>query len=137
MHPFHLAMPTHDLEATRSFYVDVLGCSVGREADTWIDFDFYGHQLSIHLAPGACTLTETNGVDGDRVPVRHFGVVLPWADWRQLAGRLEAWGAEFLIPPKVRFEGEVGEQGTFFLVDPSGNALEFKSFQDPARLFAR
>lgn len=134
--PFHLAFPVADLEATRDFYVNHLGCRVGRESDNWIDFDFFGHQISAHLKPEETRRAATSEVDGDAVPVRHFGAVLDWADWQRLGARLRDAGAEFIIEPHVRFAGEVGEQGTFFLLDPSGNALEFKSFKDPSRLFA-
>ena len=137
MPPFHLAFAVTDLEATRRFYVEVLGCAVGREAERWIDFDFHGHQISAHLVEGALAPIETNAVDGDDVPTRHFGAVLPWDDWQAMADRLRAAGQSFLIAPHIRFAGEVGEQATFFLRDPSGNALEFKSFKDPSRLFAR
>lgn len=134
--PFHLAFPVTDLEATRGFFVQTLGCNVGRESERWIDFDFFGHQISAHLVdaqlPEPC-----NEVDGKSVPVRHFGAVLPWEDWHRLVDRVRSAGAEFLIGPYIRFEGQPGEQATFFIRDPSGNALEFKSFRDPARLFAR
>jgi hypothetical protein len=136
MPPFHLAFPVLDLEATRAFYTGVLGCSVGREDTRWIDFDFFGHQLSAHLVDDASSVA-TNAVDGDDVPVRHFGAVLPWETWEALAETLRARGVPFAIEPRVRFAGQVGEQGTFFLRDPSGNAIELKSFRDPARLFAR
>jgi extradiol dioxygenase family protein len=135
--PFHLAFPVADLAATRAFYADLLGCRVGRTSDRWIDFDFFGHQLTAHLvSPSALGDVTTNPVDGDDVPVRHFGAVLPWDDWQALAARLEAQGVTFRIRPHVRFQGQVGEQATLFLLDPSGNALEFKAFKDPARLFA-
>ena len=135
--PFHLAIPVRDLDATRSFYCNRLGCSVGREAPRWIDFNFFGHQVSVHLVESEEEDTiATNAVDGDRVPSRHFGVVLPWKEWQALKARLEESGQTFLIAPKVRFKGEPGEQGTFFLHDPSANALEFKSFRDPSKLFA-
>jgi hypothetical protein len=134
---FHLAFPVHDLEAARAFYVGVLGCGVGREAAEWIDFDLGGNQITAHLAPSECEGVATNPVDGDAIPVRHFGLVLDWEAWHALADRLTAAGTRFLLAPKIRFQGEVGEQATLFLRDPSGNALEFKSFQDPARLFAR
>jgi extradiol dioxygenase family protein len=134
--PFHLAFPVNDLDQARHFYAEVLGCSVGRESDRWIDFDFFGHQITAHLSePGDAG--SANLVDGDAVPVRHFGAVLPWARWRDLADRLAGQDLEFLIEPKIRFKGQAGEQGTFFVRDPAGNALEFKSFRDPARLFAR
>lgn len=133
--PFHLAFPVTDLARTRAFYGGLLGCREGRSAPAWVDFDFFGHQISAHLVsenPSA----STHEVDGDDVPVRHFGAVLPWEPWEALHRRLSAAGVSFRIAPRVRFAGEVGEQGTFFVVDPSGNALEFKSFRDPQRLFA-
>lgn len=137
MPPFHLALPVHDLAAARAFYGVLLGCAEGRSAERWVDFDFFGHQLSVHLVEGSAEAVATNPVDGDDVPARHFGVVLPWSDWEALGARLGAAGVGFLIRPHVRFVGEPGEQGTFFLVDPSGNALEFKSFADLGQMFAR
>ena len=134
--PFHLAFPVRDLEEARTFYVDVLGCGVGRTSDRWIDFDFYGHQVVAHLDPDHTGEAPTNPVDGKTVPARHFGVVLDWDDWQTLAEKMQARGTDFLIEPYIRFEGEVGEQATMFFFDPSGNALEFKSFKDPAQLFA-
>jgi extradiol dioxygenase family protein len=131
--PFHLAFPVRDVESTRAFYAGVLGCPVGRSAERWIDFDFFGHQLSAHVADE--DVLATNEVDGDDVPVRHFGVVLSMERWRALAERLRAAGVEFLIEPRIRFAGEVGEQATLFVRDPSGNALEFKAFGDPRKLF--
>lgn len=136
MNPFHLAFPVRDIASTRAFYGGLLGCPEGRASDSWIDFDLGGHQISAHVAPAACRAATTNEVDGDGVPVRHFGVVLPWDAWHALAERLRARGTNFLIEPRIRFRGEVGEQATFFLVDPSDNAIEFKSFRDPSRLFA-
>ncbi len=132
MSPFHLALPVSDLDAARAFYTGRLGCPEGRSAERWVDFDFHGHQLSVHLVEDLDGV-DTNEVDGDQVPVRHFGLVLPWEAWEALGETL----TDFLIPPRIRFEGQVGEQGTFFLRDPSGNALEFKSFRDPSLLFAR
>ena len=134
--PFHLAIPVKDIEATRTFYTEMLGCTVGREAEHWIDFNFFGHQLSAHLKPEALESTTTNRVDGKSVPVRHFGLVLEWDVWHKLAERLDKKAVNYLIKPTTRFEGEVGEQVTFFIVDPSGNALEFKSFKDSNQLFA-
>ncbi|MGD2133591.1 MAG: VOC family protein [Maricaulaceae bacterium] len=134
---FHLAFPVRDLEAARSFYVGVLGAGTGRESADWVDFDLYGHQIVAHLAPEECAPAPTNAVDGKAVPVRHFGVLLDWAEWEALAARLEEAGADFLIEPYVRFAGQAGEQGTFFVRDPSGNALEFKSFKDDAMVFAK
>jgi extradiol dioxygenase family protein len=135
--PFHLAFPVDDLAAARRFYGELLGCPEGRSAEHWVDFDLYGHQIVAHLAPGAARSQATNAVDGDDVPVPHFGVVLPMADWKRLAGRLANVGVEFVIAPTVRFEGQPGEQATMFFLDPAGNALEFKAMADPAKLFAR
>jgi HAD superfamily hydrolase (TIGR01509 family) len=157
--PFHLAFPVKDIESTRRFYVDVMGCVVGREAERWIDFDFFGHQISAHVSTGVLAPEgpdgsahgartggpgagepinqATNPVDGDDVPVRHFGAILPWDEFHALVDRLTREDTDFLIPPRTRFIGEVGEQATFFMRDPSGNALEVKSFRDPARIFAR
>jgi len=134
--PFHLAFPVRDIASTRAFYGQLLGCPEGRSAPLWVDFDLFGHQISAHLKPEACSDAHLNEVDGDGVPVRHFGVVLAWEEWHAFAARLEGRGAQFLIAPRVRFRGQVGEQATFFLVDPSGNALEFKAFRDLARMFA-
>lgn len=135
--PFHLAFPVDDLGAARRFYGELLGCPEGRSADHWVDFDLHGHQIVAHLVPDAVRPQATNPVDGDAVPVPHFGLVLPMDSWRALADRLEAAGVEFVIPPTVRFEGEPGEQATMFLYDPSGNALEFKAMADSANLFAK
>ncbi len=134
--PFHLAFPVHDLKAARSFYTGVLGCGVGRESGRWIDFDFFGHQITAHLSPAEAPCA-TNPVDGDAVPVRHFGLVLPWDKWQELAARLEANGIDFLVQPKIRFGGQPGEQATLFIRDPGGNALEFKSFRDGEALFRK
>ena len=133
--PFHLAFGVHDLQAARRFYAGVLGCEVGRSSERWIDFSLHGHQIVAHVVPGARPADPTNPVDGDAVPVPHFGLVLDWAAWEALAARLDAAGQAFVIEPRVRFAGEVGEQGTFFLRDPSGNALEFKAMRRPEALF--
>ncbi len=135
--PFHIAFPVDDLAAARRFYGGVIGCPEGRSAEDWVDFDLYGHQIVAHLAPARAPGRHTNPVDGHDVPVPHFGVVLDMARWRDLAERLEAAGVAFVIAPHVRFPGEVGEQATLFLLDSAGNALEFKAFADPSRLFAR
>jgi extradiol dioxygenase family protein len=135
--PFHLALPVTDLSSAEAFYCGLLGCSKGRTASRWIDLNFYGHQVTLHLVDETDHDAPTNPVDGDSVPARHFGVVLAMNDWRQLADRLSDAGCEFLISPRIRFEGETGEQATLFILDPCGNALEFKSFADPAQLFAR
>lgn len=135
--PFHLAFPVHDLAEARRFYGGLLGCPEGRSSEAWIDFNLYGHQVVAHLSPDECRLAATGQVDGDAVPVRHFGVVLPMADWEALAERLRAAGTRFIIEPHIRFKGQVGEQATMFFLDPSGNALEFKAFGDIGQLFAK
>lgn len=136
--PFHLAVPVHDLAAARSFYGGLFGCAEGRSAAHWVDFDFFGHQLVCHLDEDRDPAPMLhNAVDGDQVPVPHFGVVLAMEQWHALVERLRAANARFALQPKIRFAGQAGEQATFFLFDPSGNALEFKAFADPARLFAR
>jgi extradiol dioxygenase family protein len=132
--PFHMAFPVDDLAAARRFYGEVLGCPEGRSSDRWVDFDLFGHQIVAHEAP--IPPRHHNPVDGHDVPVPHFGVVLPWDDFHRFADRLRAAGVVFAIEPTVRFAGEPGEQATMFLLDPAGNALEFKSFRDPAALFA-
>jgi extradiol dioxygenase family protein len=135
--PFHYAFPVDDLARARAFYGDVLRCAEGRSAEDWVDFDLYGHQIVAHLAPQAVRARAANRVDGHDVPIPHFGAVLDMARWRDLAARLEAAGVAFVVPPHVRFEGQVGEQATLFLLDPAGNALEFKAFADMGQLFAR
>jgi len=134
--PFHLAFPVDDIAAARRFYGDLLGCPEGRSADDWVDFDLHGHQIVAHLAPDQVARRSTNEVDGEDVPVPHFGLVLPMHEWKRLAERLQGAGVEFVIEPTIRFEGQPGEQATMFLLDPAGNALEFKAMADPANLFA-
>jgi len=136
MPPFHFAFPVDDLAAARRFYGELLGCPEGRSAEHWVDFDLHGHQIVAHLSPDAGKRI-TNPVDGEDVPVPHFGLVLAMDQWKALAERLSQAGVEFVIPPTVRFEGQPGEQATMFLLDPSGNALEFKAMADPANLFAK
>ena len=136
--PFHLAIPVHDLAAARAFYGELLGCREGRSSERWVDFDFWGHQIVVHSASEQdCGARTRNPVDGDAVPVPHFGAVLAWEAFDTLAARLRERGVEFLIEPRTRFEGLAGEQRTMFFADPSGNALEFKTFRDSARLFAQ
>ncbi|MDF1838836.1 MAG: VOC family protein [Planctomycetota bacterium] len=138
MNPFHLAFPVHDLEAARGFYGSLLGCAEGRSSDRWIDFDLYGHQIVAHLDESMEAKEGPNHpVDGHDVPVPHFGVVLGWGAWQELAAKLQDRDVSFVIEPYVRFEGQVGEQATMFFLDPSGNALEFKAFQDPGQLFSK
>ncbi len=134
--PFHLAFPVTDLEETFNFYTNILGCSTGRTSDHWIDFNMYGHQVVAHLSPEEAKRSTTNNVDGDQVPVRHFGVVLEMSDWEAMAKRLKEAGISFIIEPHIRFKGLPGEQATMFFLDPSGNALEFKAFKDMNQLFA-
>lgn len=133
--PFHLAIAVDNLANARAFYGGLLGCSEGRSADRWVDFDLYGHQLVAHHVPGAVRPRASNPVDGDDVPVPHFGVVLGMTEWKALAGRLQSAGVEFVIAPTVRFAGRPGEQATMFLYDPAGNALEFKAMANPENLF--
>lgn len=133
---FHLAFPVNDLSAAREFYGNVLGCDEGRSSERWIDFNLYGHQIVAHLSEKAGVVA-SNHVDADDVPVPHFGIVLPMNEWNELADRLRAKCVKFVIEPKVRFAGEVGEQATMFFLDPSGNALEFKSFADFSQVFAK
>lgn len=134
---FHLAFPVKDLDEARSFYGGVLECEEGRSSDCWIDFNLYGHQIVTHLAPDSAGVKSTNSVDADHVPVPHFGIVLPMEEWRNLADKLTEKGVRFVIEPKIRFEGEIGEQATMFFLDPSGNALEFKGFNDFSQVFAK
>ena len=135
--PFHLAFPVHDLTQARRFYGGLLGCPEGRSSSEWVDFNFYGHQIVAHLAPGECGSRQTNAVDGHGVPVRHFGVVLNMAQWEALAQRLRDADTAFVIEPYIRFKGEVGEQATMFFLDPSGNAIEIKAFANLDSLFAK
>jgi extradiol dioxygenase family protein len=134
---FHLAFPVKNLAETKSFYQDKLGCNVGRESQTWLDFDFFGHQITAHLSHQVDDLTVTNEVDGDDVPIRHFGVILDWSDWHELVAKLRAASIPFSIEPHIRFQGQIGEQATLFFQDPSNNMLEFKSFKDPSQVFVK
>jgi uncharacterized protein len=135
--PFHLAFPVNDLKQVRTFYGGLLGCAEGRSDNDWIDFNFFGHQIVAYLAPKETGNSRTSAVDGDQVPVRHFGLVLPMDEWEKLRDRLVSAGTKFLIEPQTRFVGTIGEQSSMFFLDPSGNALEFKAFKDPSKLFAR
>lgn len=134
--PFHLAFPVNDIEETKKFYTGILGCEIGRYTSEWVDFNFFGHQLSAHLRPDELKRTLANHVDGKNVPVRHWGVILKMEDWKSLAKKLESLNIEFVIEPYTRFKGQVGEQSTMFFLDPSGNALEFKAFADDSSIFA-
>jgi hypothetical protein len=134
---FHLAFPVRDLAEARTFYGELLGCPEGRSSPEWVDFNFHGHQIVAHLAPSELARSATNPVDGEDVPVRHFGAILTLPQWETLAERLKAAGVVFVIEPQIRFKGLPGEQATMFFLDPSGNALEFKAFADDAMVFAR
>ncbi len=134
---FHFAFPVRDLEEARDFYAFVLECEEGRSSENWIDFNFFGHQIVAHLAPESGGAKVTNEVDADHVPVPHFGIILPMEEWRAFSEKLKAKGVQFIIEPKIRFAGEVGEQATMFFLDPSGNALEFKAFADFSQVFAK
>lgn len=134
---FHLAFPVKDLEEARKFYGGVLECEEGRSSAEWIDFNLFGHQIVTHLAPEATGVRHRNKVDADHVPIPHFGIVLPMEEWKAFAEKLKSKGVEFIIEPKIRFQGETGEQATMFFLDPSGNALEFKGFSDFSQVFAR
>ena len=134
---FHLAFPVDDLEAARRFYGELLGCPTGRESESWIDFDFHGHQIVAHLSPEECALARTGAVDGHDVPVRHFGLILEYDAFDRLAERLKRAGIRFVIDPFVRFAGLPGEQKTMFVRDPAGNALEFKAFKDDDQVFRK
>lgn len=135
--PFHLAFPVASLAQARAFYGGLLGCPEGRSSDEWVDFNFYGHQIVAHLAPSETGDAQRNAVDGHGVPVRHFGIVLPMAQWNALADKLKSRGVKFIIEPYIRFKGEPGEQATMFFTDPSGNAVEVKAFADIKSLFAK
>jgi extradiol dioxygenase family protein len=133
---FHLAFPVDDLDAARRFYGEILGCPEGRSDAAWVDFDLRGHQIVAHLSPEDVGVSATSSVDNEEVPVRHFGLILEWQDWHEMAARLKEKGVRFIIEPQIRFAGRAGEQATMFFLDPAGNALEFKSFRDPGQIFA-
>ena len=135
--PFHLAFPVRDIAEARAFYGELLGCPEGRSAPEWVDFDFYGHQIVAHLAPDECGHKTSSAVDGHQVPVRHFGAIVPMEQWQKMADKLVERKTEFVIEPYIRFKGEPGEQATMFFLDPSGNAIEMKSFADLSSLFAK
>ena len=134
---FHLAFPVHDLDAARVFYGEILGCKTGRESNKWIDFNFFDHQIVAHLAPHDCLDWQLNKVDGDHIPSRHFGVILNWYQWEKLYQMINEKNIDYYIKPKIRFKGKPGEQGTFFIQDPSGNILEFKSFKNDSMVFEK
>lgn len=135
--PFHFAFFVTDLEATRGFYVDVLGCIEGRSTDRWVDFDFFGNQISAHRSEELTPTRNSGSVDSVAVPMPHFGAILPWDRFESIADGVRAAGIPFVLEPKTRFAGQPGEQATMFVLDPSGNALEFKSFRNPEHVFTR
>ena len=135
--PFHLAIPVNNIAKCKIFYKEILGCIEGRSSDNWVDFDLFGHQLVIHFQESNNKNLHTNPVDGKDVPIPHFGVILEWENFKRFSSKLEKKGVEFIINPYIRFEGEPGEQATMFFKDPSGNALEFKSFKDSSQIFAK
>lgn len=138
LQPFHLAIPVQELEKNRIFYRDTLGCTEGRSSDHWVDFDFFGHQLVIHVKEtDAAVSGKGNPVDGKDVPIPHFGVVLEWDVFQDFSEKLKKKNISFVIEPYIRFKGKTGEQATMFFKDPSGNALEFKAFKDMSQLFAK
>ena len=139
MNPFHLAIPVEDLNKCKQFYCDVLGCSEGRSDEKWVDLNFFGHQVVLHQKPESFSSEKqiSNLVDGHNIPVPHFGVILEWGDWMELAHRLKLRNIKFIIEPYIRFKGEVGEQATMFFSDPENNALEFKAFKDIDQLFEK
>ena len=135
--PFHLAIPVNDIEKSRNFYTKILGFKEGRSDKNWVDYNFFGHQLVIHLSSSNKIEKKSNFVDGEDVPIPHFGVVLDWDDWINFSEKIKSLSIKFLIKPYIRFKGQVGEQATMFFLDPSGNALEFKSFKNPNQLFQK
>lgn len=137
LQPFHLAIPVNDLENNRKFYRDTLGCIEGRSSDHWVDLDFFGHQLVLHVQESQHSTGNGNKVDGKDVPIPHFGVVLEWERFQQFSEELKGKNIEFVIEPYIRFQGMTGEQATMFFKDPSGNALEFKAFKNIDQLFAK
>ena len=134
--PFHLAFPVKNLLETKIFYINCLGCSIGRTSKEWIDFNFYGHQITAHLSPDSCDLENNNKVDGKNVPVRHFGLILDWDDWHLIKEKLVKNKVEFIVEPYIRFENKPGEQATLFIIDPSFNGIELKSFKEKDMIFA-
>ena len=134
---FHLAFPVKNLNATKDFYKKILNCKIGRESESWVDFNLYGHQIVAHLAPEECSYVSSNKVDEDQIPCSHFGVILDWHEWEGLYKKLDLLKINFLINPKIRFKNKSGEHGTFFIKDPSGNVLEFKTFKNDADVFKK
>ena len=137
LRPFHLAFPIYNIDATIKWYADILGCTIGRKDNRWVDFNFFGHQISGHLVLRNKSSSQTNEVDNKEIPVRHFGIILSWKDWNNLVNQLKNKKCVFIVEPYIRFKGKTGEQGTLFIKDPSDNILEFKSFRDDSKIFSR
>jgi uncharacterized protein len=137
LYPFHYSFLVKDLASSRAFYGEILGCKEGRSTDHWVDFDFFGNQISLHVSSAASRSEATTMVDGIAVPMPHFGCILSWGAFQELAKRIQAAGIHFVIEPTIRYQGETGEQATMFLLDFSGNALEFKAFKHPEEVFTR
>tara|TARA_Y100000994_G_scaffold156932_1_gene128560 strand:- start:303 stop:728 length:426 start_codon:yes stop_codon:yes gene_type:complete len=133
--PFHLAFPVYNIKETIDWYINILGCSIGRQAERWVDFNFYNHQISAHKIDQKDMVLETNPVDGHNIPTRHFGIILDMNEWNKLAERLNQKNIQFIIEPNIRFKDQKGEQATLFIKDPSGNVLEFKAFKDDKMIF--
>jgi hypothetical protein len=133
--PFHVAFPVNDLEATLHFFKEILNCKIGRTSEKWIDFDLFGHQITAHLTDQPIKEPPANEVDGQQVPIKHFGVILAWQQWHDFADQLKGKSVKFIIEPQIRFKGQAGEQATMFFLDPSGNALEFKAFKEDEHIF--
>ena len=136
LRPFHLAFPVRNLEEAKAWYCDTFGCKVGRESDDWIDFDFFGHQVVAHLSKKLVN-DNLNEVDGQNIPIRHFGIILSKGKWSKLKNSLNDKGVRFIVGPYTRFENSIGEQNTLFIKDPSGNAIEFKAFKDDSMIFSK
>ncbi|OUT38390.1 MAG: glyoxalase [bacterium TMED6] len=136
LNPFHLAFPVNDIEKAKQWYIDVLGCNIGRESTRWVDFNFFGHQISAHLVENTISIQQINSVDNKDIPVRHFGIILNDSEWKKLANKFAKINLDFLVSPYTRFEGEIGEQSTMFIKDPSGNVIEFKSFKNNNNIFS-
>ena len=137
LNPFHLAFPVYDIKKTKDWYIEILGCEIGRESKRWVDFNFFGHQISAHLTNVKNKKLSTNTVDQKNIPIRHFGIILDWNDWEKLSKKLTQKNIDFIVEPYIRFKGKPGEQATMFIKDPSNNVLEFKSFRDFDNIFAK
>ena len=136
LQPFHLAFPVNNIEETKNWYTNILGCEIGRESSKWVDFNFFGHQISAHLTTAKQKIN-TNVVDQKNIPIQHFGIILDWKSWKKLSKKLIEQNLEFIVNPYIRFKGKTGEQATMFIKDPSDNVLEFKSFKNTESIFSK